>query len=238
MSGEVSGEGKEASCLRPLVVCGPSGVGKGTLVGRLLKNYPKTFGFCVSHTTRSARPGETNGVDYWYHKKEDMQRDIDDGKFVEYAQVHDNLYGTSLAATERVAKEGKVCILDIDVQGVRSVKGRGKDFINPYYLFIAPPSLQALEERLRGRGTEAEEAVKVRLGNAREEVEYGQTPGNFDQVIVNDDIDKAHEDLMRALKRWYPQLQQEQLWAGQLPSALLLCLSFYFRASTECSLST
>ncbi len=109
----------------------------------------------------------------------------------------------SIAAVESVQKAGKVCVLDIDVQGVQNVK---KSSLQPIYLFIAPPSMEELEKRLRGRGTESEDQVKTRLENARKELEYGQHAGNFDRVFVNADLKATFEDLVAAFKEWYPHL--------------------------------
>ena len=105
-------------------MCGPSGAGKSTLIGALRKEFPDDFGFSVSHTTREPRTGERDGVDYNFVRKADMEAEIAAGKFLEHANVHGNLYGTSFAAVERVAADGRVCILDIDVQvrGARAGK--------------------------------------------------------------------------------------------------------------------
>ena len=101
---------------RPVVVCGPSGVGKGTLLNRLMAEHPEAFGFSVSHTTRQPRPGEVDGVHYHFVQKEDMEAGIQRGEFVEYAHVHSNMYGTSVKGVEDVRAAGKTCLLDIDVQ--------------------------------------------------------------------------------------------------------------------------
>lgn len=106
----------------PIVLAGPSGVGKGTIIGKIMQRFPNIFGFSVSHTTRAPRDGEENGVHYNFVSKSDMEEAIDKGEFIEYAKVHTNLYGTSFAAVEAVRKAGKICILDIDTQGVRNVK--------------------------------------------------------------------------------------------------------------------
>lgn len=157
--------------LRPVVFCGPSGVGKGTLIEMLQKRFPNDqFGFSVSHTTRQPREGEKDGVHYNFTTVDQIKKDIEAGKFIEYAEVHGKYYGTSVAAVEDVQKAGKICILDIDVQGVQKVK---KSSLNPIYIFISPPSREELEKRLRGRGTETEEQIKVRLANASKELDYG-----------------------------------------------------------------
>jgi len=192
-----------AATPRPVVIAGPSGVGKGTLIELLRQKYPTHFGFSVSHTTRQPREGEENGVHYNFTTVETMKKEIDEGKFVEYAEVHGNYYGTSIEAVETVRSKGKICILDIDVQGVRNVK---KSTLDAIYVFVAPPSMEELEKRLRGRGTESEEAVLKRLGNAKEELDYGLGEGNFDRVFTNDDLQQTFDSMVEQFKEWYPQL--------------------------------
>ena len=198
--------------LEPLVVCGPSGVGKGTIIQGLLNSFlPSTpFGFCVSHTTRSPRPGEVHGVHYTFTSVDDIQSDIKEGKFIEYAEVHGNYYGTSKDAIRHVQSKNQIAILDIDVQGVMSVKKSFTESNTPCkYIFMAPPSMEELEKRLRGRGTESEESIQRRLGNAAREIEYGNDVGNFDHILINNNVDDAVQELITTLKRWYPQLDEQ-----------------------------
>ncbi|KAI9323672.1 guanylate kinase [Dichotomocladium elegans] len=178
------------------VIAGPSGSGKSTLLKRLFAEYPDTFGFSVSHTTRGPRPGEVNGKDYHFVTKETMEEEVAAGKFIESATFSGNMYGTSIKAVEDVVKAGKVCMLDIDMQGVKLVK---KTSLNPRYIFVQPPSLEILEQRLRGRGTEKEEAVQARLQAAKDELAYGAQPGAFDRVIVNDELETAYQKLKDAI---------------------------------------
>ncbi|EKX52972.1 hypothetical protein GUITHDRAFT_92151 [Guillardia theta CCMP2712] len=177
---------------RALVVCGPSGVGKGTLIDKLKSEFSSLISFSVSHTTRQPRPGEVNGVHYHFVEHEQMEEEIAQGKFLEHANVHGNLYGTSKSAVEDVAKAGKVCILDIDVQGCRSCRKAG---LLASFVFVVPPSVEELERRLRGRGTETEDKILKRLANAKSELEAKDEPGLFDHQIVNDDIEKAYTEL-------------------------------------------
>lgn len=191
--------------LDPLVVCGPSGVGKGTVIESLRKRFPPdVFGFSVSHTTRQPRPGEIDGQHYTFTTKEKIQTDIEQGLFVENALVHGNYYGTSKTAIQVLQEEGKITILDIDMQGVKSVKESG---ISARYVFIAPPSREELEDRLRGRGTETDEAIAKRLGNAAKEIEYGEEEGNFDRVFVNQDVEQTVDEMVEVLSEWFPQLK-------------------------------
>lgn len=194
--------------LDPLVVCGPSGVGKGTVIECLRGRFPSdVFGFSVSHTTRQPRPGEIDGQHYCFTTPEDIQRDIDHGLFVEHAVVHGNYYGTSKEAIEVLQSENKITILDIDVQGVKSVKKSG---VPAKYIFIAPPSMMELENRLRGRGTETEEAIERRLGNAAKEIEYGEQDGNFDYIFLNNDVEQTVDEMIEVLRKWFPQLKKFQ----------------------------
>lgn len=182
---------------KPVVISGPSGVGKGTLISKLMDEYPSTFGFSVSHTTRAPREKEKDGVHYHFTERSIMEKDIRDSKFLEFAHVHGNLYGTSLEAVEVVTDSGKRCVLDIDVQGARSVKASSLDVVS---IFICPPSFEELEKRLRARGTETEEQVQKRLRNAREELEQGKSSGLFDHILVNDDLETCYAKLKKILE--------------------------------------
>eukprot|EP01018_Ginkgo_biloba_P005369 Gb_14812 [translate_table: standard] len=181
---------------QPVVISGPSGVGKGTLISKLMKEFPSTFGFSVSHTTRLPREKEKAGVHYHFTQHGVMEMDVQQGKFLESASVHGNLYGTSIASVEAVADAGKRCILDIDVQGARSVRNSTLDAL---FIFICPPSFEELEKRLRGRGTEKEEQVQKRLRTARAELELGKNSTLFDHILVNDDLETCYLRLKEIL---------------------------------------
>jgi len=175
--------------LRPLVISGPSGVGKSTLLTRLFANHPAKFGFSVSHTTRSPRPGEVDGKHYYFVTQETFKQMIVNGAFIEHAQFSSNFYGTSFMTIQNVSGSGRRCILDIESEGVRQVKSTD---LNPLYVFISPPSLASLKARLKGRGTETDESVAKRLATALKEVAYAKQPGVHDLVIVNDNVDRAY----------------------------------------------
>lgn len=196
------------SSFPPLVVAGCSGAGKGTLIGKLMEWDKASFGFSVSHTTRAPRPGEVDGVHYHFTDVDTMKREIDAGLFIESAAVHGNYYGTSRAAVEEVQREGKICVLDIDVQGVHKVK---QSSLEPKYLWVEAPNLQILEKRLRGRGTETEEKIMKRLNNAKNELAYAHPadPSDrpFDAYLVNDDLDTTFQSLLDILFEWYPHLE-------------------------------
>ncbi|XP_050695661.1 guanylate kinase-like isoform X2 [Eriocheir sinensis] len=177
---------------RPLVLCGPSGAGKSTLMKKLVDEFGPYFGFSVSHTTRSPRLGEEHGKHYYFVAWEEMEKAISNQEFIEHAKYSGNLYGTSKKAVKDVLSNGKICILDIDLQGVKQVK---KTDLQAQYIFIRPPSLEHLRERLLGRGTETEESLKRRLDTAKEEMVYGEQESNFDRVIINDDLDRAYQEL-------------------------------------------
>ncbi|CAH1119787.1 unnamed protein product [Phaedon cochleariae] len=183
-----------SSAVRPLLMCGPSGSGKSTLVKRMLEEFPDKFGFSVSHTTRKPRPGEQDGVHYHFTDPDSMRKAIDEGLFLENAVFTGNMYGTSKAAVQHISQQGKVCILDIDVQGVKQIKNTD---LRPWSVFVKPPSMEELRRRLVNRKTESEESLQRRLDKAEEEIEYGTIPANFDVIIVNDDFDTAYEELRR-----------------------------------------
>ncbi|XP_028857024.1 guanylate kinase 1b isoform X2 [Denticeps clupeoides] len=181
---------------RPVVLSGPSGAGKSTLLKRLMKDYEGVFGFSVSHTTRNPRPGEEDGKDYHFVTREKMQEGIDNEDFIENAEFSGNMYGTSKSSIEDVQAQNLICILDVDIQGVKNIK---KTDLNPIYISIQPPSLEILEKRLRDRQTETEESLQKRLEAARIDMELSKEPGVFDLIIINDDLEEAYELLKSAL---------------------------------------
>ncbi|MGD9949957.1 MAG: guanylate kinase [Desulfobulbus sp.] len=172
-----------------IVLSAPSGCGKTTILQQVMHELPALV-FSVSHTTRPPRPGEVNGVHYHFVSPDDFiaLRDQQPCGFLEWAEVHANLYGTSDAEVEQRRLDGEDVLLDIDVQGAAQVRQRA----NPVTIFIAPPSLRILEQRLRGRGTESEETIARRLQNAKAEL---TAVDDYDYVIVNDKLDEAVESL-------------------------------------------
>lgn len=184
---------------RLVVLCGPSGVGKSTLIGRLLAEQPGRFGFSVSCTTRPQRAGETDGKDYTFLTDAQFERMVEANEFVEFASIGGQRYGTSVQSVEAVAADGKVCLLDLDVQGVQALVERGDPELNPYCVWVAAPSLDALRARLRARGTEDPREVEKRISRAVEEIEFSLSARCFDQVVINDDLEKAFADLRKGI---------------------------------------
>lgn len=174
-----------------LIVSSPSGAGKTTLCNRLREEFPQ-LRFSVSHTTRKPRPNEVDGREYHFTDKETFTRMIEENAFAEWAHVHGNLYGTSLSEIEVARNTANGVLFDVDYQGARQIKARMPQAVG---VFILPPSLAELERRLRGRGTEDEPTTLRRLQAAKGEIEHY---GFFDYVIVNDEIQRAYDNL-RAL---------------------------------------
>lgn len=174
------------------VVSGPSGAGKGTLVALARKRHP-SLGLAVSATTRKPRQGEIDGVSYFFLSPEEFKRRIDANEFVEWAHVHGNCYGTLVSEVQRNFDKGSSLILEIDVQGALQVKEKFPDSV---LIFIKPPSLEELEQRLVGRGTETPESIALRLENARGELALAE---HYDEVLVNDDLETACSGLLRII---------------------------------------
>lgn len=176
-----------------VVLSAPSGCGKTTILRKVMADLPGLI-FSVSHTTRSPRPGEQHGRDYFFIDQSQFEslRDREPSGFIEWAQVHGNFYGTARSEVEKQLISGLDVILDIDVQGARQVR-RAADAVT---VFIAPPSLDELGRRLRKRGTEDEKTVALRLENANREIEAAT---EYDYLIVNDDLDEAVESMRSIL---------------------------------------
>jgi guanylate kinase len=175
-----------------LIVSSPSGAGKTTLTNRLLDREPGLV-FSVSHTTRKPRAGEQDGREYHFVDRARFEQLIDGGEFLEWAQVHGNLYGTAKSEVER-ARGARGLIFDVDYQGARQIKSASPEAVA---VFILPPTMQALLERLRGRASDDEATVLRRYGMAREEIRHY---GLFDYLLVNEDIERASEQLFSILR--------------------------------------
>ena len=175
-----------------IVVSAPSGCGKGTLLAEVLKN--DNFYYSVSATTRAPREGEVNGVNYHFTSKEDFEKLIASGGVLEYAQYCGNYYGTPKNAVEDKLAEGKDVILEIEVQGAMKIKQSCPEAV---FVFILPPSVETLKERLEKRGTETADVIAKRVAEARGEIEKAY---KYDYVIVNDDLDTAVSEFIKAVE--------------------------------------
>ena len=175
-----------------IVLSGPSGVGKSTVIAELLSQRDNIY-FSVSYTTRQPRVGEQNGVNYNFVAREEFERMIRDNEFLEYAQYVDNYYGTSLKIIEEKLQAGVDVLLDIEVQGAAKVRERCPDAL---FIFIIPPSFEELSRRLHRRATDQEEVIQGRLQKAREECK--QIP-HYDYVVVNDKVSEAAWEIISIL---------------------------------------
>jgi guanylate kinase len=177
---------------RLTVITGPSGVGKGTLVAGLLRRHPEIW-LSVSATTRPPRPGEVDGVTYFFQNRELFEQRVEAGGFLEWAEFAGNLYGTPRQPVEERLAAGCPVLLEIELEGARQVR---HTFPAAFQLFIKPPSFAELERRIRGRGTDSEEAIQRRLQRARVELEAER---EFDATLINDDLEASLEQLERQL---------------------------------------
>ena len=171
-----------------MVISGPSGTGKSTVIGYLMDIRPG-LEFSVSATTRAPRPGEVDGREYFFVSPERFAQMVADGEFLEHATFVGNSYGTPRSQVEHRLEKGITVILDIEVKGAAQVKAAMPEAVT---IFLAPPSLEALEERLRGRGTETEESIRKRLGNAARELAAWR---EYDSIVVNDVAEQAADRL-------------------------------------------
>lgn len=167
-----------------IVLTGPSGVGKGTLMQKLLQLHPELY-YSVSATTRSPRPGEINGQNYYFITRSQFEKLVAQGEFLEWAEFAGNYYGTPRAAVLEQIHSGKLVILEIELEGARQIR---TSYPNALSIFILPPSFAELEKRIRGRGQDSQEAIARRLNRAQEEI---QAADEFDIQIINDDFETA-----------------------------------------------
>ena len=175
------------------VFTGPSGTGKGTILSQVLKQDKRLF-LSVSATTRAPREGEIHGGHYYFLDKQTFEDKINKGEFLEYAQYVGNYYGTLEQPVNEQLKSGNDVVLEIEVQGAMQIHEKRPDAV---MIFVAPPSIEELERRLIGRGTENDEKIAARMKNAEEELKQSD---KFDYIIVNDDLDCAIADLLAILR--------------------------------------
>ncbi len=195
---------------KTVVICGPSGVGKGTIINFLLKQYPAQLELCVSHTSRPPRRDEINGTHYYFIDNVAFEKDLkyNSENFLEYARVHGNLYGTHMHSVRAIHEANKLCIMDIDTAGVESVRKSG--LLNAKFIFIAPRNMSVLEERLVSRGTESADDLRLRLLNAHQQIEYALHGKSFDAIIYNDDLETTAVQISRHLHNWFPNFLQHK----------------------------
>ncbi|WP_204106624.1 MULTISPECIES: guanylate kinase [Spirulina sp. CCY15215] len=175
-----------------IVLTGPSGVGKGTLIEALKDRHPHLY-LSISATTRKPRPGEVNGEDYFFMEREAFQNAIKKGEFLEWAEYAGNYYGTPRQNVEQQIALGKLVLLEIELVGARAI---AKSFPEAYRIFILPPSLDELERRLRDRGTESEAAISQRLARAQAELAASD---EFDLQVINDNLEEAIAKIEKAI---------------------------------------
>ena len=176
-----------------IVISAPSGAGKTTICRRLLQDFPQLV-LSISSTTRTPRGQEKHGHEYFFVTREEFERMITAQGFAEWALVHGNYYGTSKDVIDRAFAGGKSVLLDIDVQGGESLrKGYSKECFS---VFVEPPSMEILESRLRGRGTDSEETIQKRLTNARKEMREAK---HFHLIVVNHDLETAYQEVKAAV---------------------------------------
>ena len=177
-----------------IVVSGPSGVGKGTVRKALFEMPEQDFVYSVSMTTRSPRPGEVDGVDYYFVSREEFERQIAAGNLLEYAEFVGNYYGTPKDKVEEQLNQGKEVILEIEVNGAFQVREKCKDAV---FIFLVPPTRRALYDRLKSRGTECEERILARINKANKEFKLAH---QYDYIVVNDEIYNAADRIMAIIR--------------------------------------
>jgi guanylate kinase len=182
---------------RLIILTGPSGVGKGTLMRSLLQRHPELY-YSVSATTRSPRPGEVDGKQYHFIDRSKFEQLVARGEFLEWAEFAGNYYGTPKQAVINQINSGKSVVLEIELDGARQIRN---SFEDAYSIFILPPSLTELEKRIRGRGQDPEDAIARRLHRAQEEIDAAD---EFDLKIVNDDFEAALSSIEAALDNFKP----------------------------------
>lgn len=177
---------------KPIVISAPSGAGKTSLISKVLERFPGMV-YSISATTRAPRGEEQDGIHYYFKTKDEFQEMIRGGELAEWNEVHGNFYGTPRGPVDAILSFGGSVILDLDVFGKVNFDKVYPDAIG---ILIVPPSLEELERRLRGRGTDPEEVIQVRLKNAIEELEFAKKNGKYEHTVVNDDFDRALEELV------------------------------------------
>jgi guanylate kinase len=176
----------------PYVLSAPSGAGKNSLINALMARFPGRFAYSISATTRTPREGERDGEHYYFKTPEEFRAMIANGELAEWNEVHGNFYGTPRGPVDMLLALGTPVILDLDVYGKVNFD---KMYPQAVGVLIVPPSLEVLEQRLRGRGTDSDETIALRLKNAVKELAFAKEKGKYEHVVVNDDFEKAVKEL-------------------------------------------
>lgn len=198
---------KEPDISRLVIIIGPSGVGKGTLIKKLMSEFSEDLKFSISHTTRKPRAGEEDGKDYYFVSQEKFLDILNKEGFLEYNFFNDNYYGTSKKEVKRISDENKICLLEVDINGAKKIYQSGSA---SFYIGVFPPNPSVLRERLNNRGTESHEQINQRLKTAHREVEEMQNVNFLNAKIINDDVDLAYEKLKNSIVSFFPYLDKEQ----------------------------
>ena len=196
-----------------IVLSGPSGVGKGTVRKALFNREDHNLVYSISMTTRSPREGEVDGREYFFVSREQFEKNIKDGKFLEYAEFVGNYYGTPIDEVKKQMSLGNEVVLEIEIDGALQVREKMKDAV---FVFIAPPSINALYDRLKGRGTETDDVIKQRIEKAKRELTLAY---KYDYIVINDDVENAadkivaiiraeHAKCSRALEGYYKLMEE------------------------------
>ncbi len=201
-----------------IVLSGFSGTGKGTVMQRLLEKYPEEYALSISATTRKPREGETDGVSYFFHSREEFEEMITKGELLEYAQYVGNYYGTPRNYVEEQLRQGKNVFLEIEMLGALKIKEKFPDTL---LLFLVPPSIEILYDRLAGRGTESEEVIKDRIARAKEEC---KVIPEYDYLIVNDELETCVEQVHNTVRTLRSQTERNQNFIKELQTELELFL--------------
>lgn len=192
------------------VLSGFSGSGKGTVMKRLLEKYPHQYALSISCTSRQPRPGEQEGREYFFKSTEEFEQMIADGRFLEYARYVSHYYGTPADYVQSQLNAGKDVILEIELQGALQIRDKRHDAL---MIFLTPPTAEELERRLRGRGTEDEAVVRARLRRA---VEEAQSMGQYDYIIINDDLEACVDEVHHLIQSQHARTVNRQVFVEEI----------------------
>lgn len=182
-----------------IIISSVSGGGKNTIIREIFKSYPDKFRVAITATTRKPRSNERHGKDYYFLSKEEFIKMIENNQLIEYAKVHENYYGIPLWELHKALEEKRILILNIDYQGMRTIKNKFNNKV--LSIFLMPPSKEVWLERLKKRNTESEEELKIRIYEGEKEIEAAK---EYDYVVINDDLERCKEEIISILKKEIP----------------------------------